>query len=32
MIQGRVDRKDGGRDTGRGQCGGGDWDRGDGRD
>ena len=32
MIQGRVDRKEGGRDTGRGQWGGGDWDGGDGRD
>ena len=26
MIQGRVDRKKGGRETGRGQWGGGDWD------
>ena len=26
MIQGRVDRKEGGRETGRGQWGWGDWD------
>ena len=32
MIQGRVYRKEGGRDTGRGQWGGGDWDGEDGRD